>query len=126
MACGRPPDDALLFPNRHGEPWRDGAWQTWHRDAWGPVKLAVGIEASRPYDLRHSFASLLVQAGVQITEVARQLGHSATMCLEVYAHVFDEFDPCERVSVVCRPYLSSPRKAALLARAPAACPGSPS
>jgi hypothetical protein len=32
-----------------------------------------------------------------ITEVARQSGHSPTTCLEVYASVFDEFDPTERV-----------------------------
>ena len=31
-------------------------------------------------------------------EVARQAGHSATMTLDVYAHVFDEFDNAERVS----------------------------
>jgi len=31
-------------------------------------------------------------------EVARQAGHSPTMTLDVYAHVFDEFDIAERVS----------------------------
>ena len=31
-------------------------------------------------------------------EVARQAGHSPTMTLDVYAHVFDEFDMAERVS----------------------------
>jgi integrase len=40
---------------------------------------------------------LLIQEGVQIIEVARQLGHSPTMTVEVYAHVFDEFDPPDRV-----------------------------
>jgi integrase len=69
-----------------------------HRDVWRPVTAALGIQGSRPYDLRHSFASLLIQEGVQIIEVARQLGHSPTMTLEVYAHVFDEFDPAERMS----------------------------
>jgi hypothetical protein len=33
-----------------------------------------------------------------VVEVARQAGHSATMTLDVYAHVFDEFDIAERVS----------------------------
>jgi integrase len=61
------------------------------------VTKALNVTGARPYDLRHSFASLLIQEGVQIIEVARQLGHSPTMTLEVYAHVFDEFDPAERV-----------------------------
>src|SRR5215211_3441507 len=97
MARGRPGDEELVTPARHGGPWRDGTWQTWHRDAWRPVTGALQIEGARPYDLRHSFASLLIQEGTQIIEVARQLGHSPTMTLEVYAHVFDEFDPAERV-----------------------------
>jgi hypothetical protein len=33
-----------------------------------------------------------------VVEVARQAGHSPTMTLDVYAHVFDEFDIAERVS----------------------------
>ncbi len=52
----------------------------------------------RPYDLRHSFVSLLIHEGRNVVEVARQAGHSPTMALDVYAHVFDEFDPGERVS----------------------------
>jgi integrase len=97
LACGRPADDELVFPGRGGDPWRDHTWQTWHRDGWHPVAKAVGTVGARPYDLRHSFASLLIQEGVQIIEVARQLGHSPTMTLEVYGHVFDEFDPSDRI-----------------------------
>jgi len=33
-----------------------------------------------------------------VVDVARQAGHSPTMTLDVYAHVFDEFDIAERVS----------------------------
>jgi integrase len=36
----------------------------------------------RPYDLRHSFVSLLIAEGRSIVEVARQAGHSATMALD--------------------------------------------
>jgi len=55
-----PDDDALLFPKRLGGIWNDPAWQTWHRDAWVPACRAVGLEGARPYDLRHSFVSLLI------------------------------------------------------------------
>jgi integrase len=95
---GRPDDDALLFPNGTGGVWNDPAWQTWHRDAWQPACRAVGLEGARPYDLRHSFVSLLIHEGRSVVEVARQAGHSPTMTLDVYAHVFDEFDISERVS----------------------------
>jgi integrase len=94
----QPDDGALLFPNGSGSIWNDPAWQTWHRDAWVPACRAVGLEGARPYDLRHSFISLLIHEGRSVVEVARQAGHSPTMTLDVYAHVFDEFDIAERVS----------------------------
>jgi integrase len=95
---GRPDDDALLFPNGTGGIWNDPAWQTWHRDAWQPACRAVGLEGARPYDLRHSFVSLLIHEGRSVVDVARQAGHSPTMALDVYAHLFDEFGIAECVS----------------------------
>ena len=47
---------------------------------------------SRPYDLRHSFISLLIHEGLSVVEVARQAGHSPEMTLGTYAHVFDEHE----------------------------------
>jgi integrase len=91
-------DDALLFSNGSGGIWNDPAWQTWHRDAWVPACRAVSLKGARPYDLRHSFVSLLIHEGRSVVEVARQAGHSPTMTLDVYAHVLDEFDIAERVS----------------------------
>jgi integrase len=93
-----PEDEALLCPTGSGGVWNDPAWQTWHRDAWVPACRAIGLEKARPYDLRHSFVSLLIHEGRSVVEVARQAGHSPTMTLDVYAHVFDEFDVSERVS----------------------------
>jgi integrase len=95
---GRPDGDALLFPSSSGGVWNDPAWQTWHRDAWVPACRAVGLEGARPYDLRHSFVSLLIHEGRSVVDVARQAGHSPTMTLDVYAHVFDEFEIGERIS----------------------------
>jgi integrase len=94
---GRPEEDALLFPNAQGGVWNDRAWQTWHRDAWHPACRAAGLRGVRPYDLRHSFVSLLIHEGRSVVEIARQAGHSPTMTLDVYAHVFDEFDVADRV-----------------------------
>jgi integrase len=45
----------------------------------------------RCYDLRHSFASLALAAGVPLHVVGRRMGHSrnSTVLLRRYAHVFD-------------------------------------
>ena len=45
-----------------------------------------------PYDLRHSFISLLIAQGASVVEVTRQAGHAPTMTLDAYAHLFDEPD----------------------------------
>ena len=47
----------------------------------------------RPYDLRHSFVSLLIAEGANVVEIARQAGHSPTITLSTYAHLFDERPP---------------------------------
>jgi hypothetical protein len=93
-----PGEDALLFLTPSGGIWNDTTWQTWHRDVWLKARKAAEIPGARPYDLRHSFVSLLIHEGRSVVDVARQAGHSATMTLDVYAHVFDEFDATERVS----------------------------
>ena len=51
---------------------------------------AAGFPDARPYDLRHSFVSLLIAEGTNVIEVARQAGHSPTMSIDTYGHVFDE------------------------------------
>jgi hypothetical protein len=79
LASGRPDDDALVFPSPSGGVWNDG------------------LTGVRPYDLRHGFVSLLIQDGRHVVDVARQAGHSPTITLDVYGHVFDELDPAEPV-----------------------------
>jgi integrase len=97
LISGRPEDDALVFPSLSGGVWNDGGWQTWHRDVWRRACKVVGLTGVRPYDLRHGFVSLLIQEGRHVVDVARQAGHSPTMTLDVYGHVFDEFDSADRV-----------------------------
>src|SRR5512133_1091107 len=46
---------------------------------------------TRPRDLRGSFASLLIYEGVDVVDLAPELGHSTTTCLKYYARVFEEF-----------------------------------
>jgi len=51
----------------------------------------------RPYDLRHSFASLLLAEGRQPIWIAKQLGHSLAVFLSTYAHLIDEYEDRERI-----------------------------
>jgi integrase len=54
------------------------------------ARAATAFPHARPYDLRHSFASLLLHEGRSPIYVARQLGHGADLTLKVYGHVIDE------------------------------------
>jgi integrase len=102
LHAGRPPADVLVFPGHDGGPWTLTAYQNWRRRIYAPAAAAAGVEHPRPYDLRHSFVSLLIAEGHNIVEVARRAGHSPKMALDTYAHVFEEFDPAERINAADR------------------------
>jgi len=81
----------LIFPAPNGSPWDRERTSNWRKRAFAEAAAAAGVPKARPYDLRHSFISLLIAQGATVVEVARQAGHSPTMALSTYAHVFDEF-----------------------------------
>jgi integrase len=120
MRSGRPSDRALVFPGREGKPWTEAAYQSWRGQAFARAAVAAGIELrsptpkpgtaakprkrrrppgpnARPYDLRHTFASLLLYEGRSVIYVARQLGHGAALTLSTYGHVIDELEDAPRV-----------------------------
>ena len=96
LACRRPPAEAYVLPRTDGGSWRDDDYRNWRRRKFVPAARAAGSASPRPYDLRHSFVSLLIQEGSSVVEVARQAAHSPEECLRTYAHVFEEFDPADR------------------------------
>lgn len=102
LRAGRPLDDALVFPGHDGRPWSPATYKNWHRRNFRPAIAAAGLTGARPYDLRHSFVSLLIAEGHNVVEVARQAGHSPKMALDTYSHVFEEFDPTQRVDAAER------------------------
>ena len=84
LAAGRPPARSLIV-STDGKPWTKSEWQCWRVDRWAPACRTFGLDpAPRPYDCRHSFASLLLAEGRQPTYVARQLGHSVAVLLRTY------------------------------------------
>jgi integrase len=54
---------------------------------WNRVRQRAGLEDVRIHDLRHSFASTLVNAGVSLYEVQRLLGHVKASSTQRYAHL---------------------------------------
>ena len=77
MLSGRPGDETPVI----GRPSDGGVmsaktFNVWRSDVFVPALDAAGLERCRPYDLRHSFASLLLHEGRSVVYAARQLGHN--------------------------------------------------
>ncbi|MEK6273161.1 MAG: tyrosine-type recombinase/integrase [Actinomycetota bacterium] len=91
-ASGDPADGGSVFPATDGGTWSANAFEKWRRRVFTPALRKAGIERGRPYDLRHSFASLLLHEGRNVIYVARQLGHGAELTMRVYGHVIEELE----------------------------------
>jgi hypothetical protein len=61
------------------------------RRSWEKALKDAGLQYFWIYDLRHSAASRLTQAGVSPTFVAQIVGHSNPSILSTYARAVDEF-----------------------------------
>jgi integrase len=58
--------------------------------AWDTARKRVGLADVRIHDLRHSFASLLINSGRSLYEVQRLLGHTQIKTTQRYAHLSRE------------------------------------
>lgn len=67
--------------------------------AWDRARQRVGLEDVRIHDLRHTYASLLINKGASIYEVQRLLGHHHVSMTERYAHLMPN-TLAERVEIV--------------------------
>ena len=82
LARGRP-RPAWVFPSSTGTPLDESK----ARKAFNQILDKAELHRRGPHQMRHTFASLLLQAGVPITYVSQQLGHrDASITLRVYAH----------------------------------------
>lgn len=74
-----------LFPNpRTGKPFLSIF------NAWNTARTKAGLAGLRIHDLRHSFASALVNHGVPIYDVQKLLGHQSIKTTERYSHLSPE------------------------------------
>lgn len=79
-----PSPDALVCCTRNGQPLRNLS-----RD-WGSVRAAAGLADVRRHDLRHTFASVALNAGVSLAHVGAMLGHKNQQTTARYAHIADD------------------------------------
>ena len=75
-----------------GEPWEGD--QAIRKKLWIPAVEAAGVRYRRPYETRHTYASMMLSAGEPPRWVANQLGHSdLQMLFRVYGRWIPESIP---------------------------------
>lgn len=80
--------DGWIFPDpKTGKRWVDD-W-TPRRMYWEPILKKLGFRYRSPYQTRHTYATMLLMAGVTPAYAARQMGHSVQMFLKTYARWID-------------------------------------
>lgn len=73
---------AYVFPNKKtGGPFSNIF------NSWDAARKKAGLKDVRMHDLRHSFASALVNNGLSIYDVKELLGHSSVQTTQRYAHL---------------------------------------
>jgi integrase len=89
-ALDRLPDSAseILFPNARGG---RVDFRSFGRRHWKPAQTAAGIEPLRDlYDLRHTYATFALRAGVPVFAVSRFMGSSIAMIDRHYGHLAND------------------------------------
>ncbi|MDX6591608.1 MAG: integrase [Gaiellales bacterium] len=64
----------LVFYGAKGGPV---SWSNFRWDVWYPALELAGLEQRSPYQLRHSFAVWSLRAGVPISDLAAEMGHTS-------------------------------------------------
>jgi integrase len=81
----------LVFPNSAGNPMNNHNLLNRH---FYPALKAAGLPKVRFHDLRHTYASLLIEQGENVLYIADQMGHSKpTTTLNVYGHLMKKAHP---------------------------------
>jgi integrase len=88
LGQGKLTERDLVFPSWDGSPQSPNRFGA----AWSQLRTDLGLGVSF-HGLRHTHASQLIDAGVDVVTIARRLGHSsAAVTLNVYAHLFRKDD----------------------------------
>jgi integrase len=81
-------DNPILFPNMRGGRID---FRIFGRKHWRPAQIKAGIEPVRGlYDLRHTYATFALRAGVPVFAVSRFMGTSIAMIDRHYGHLAND------------------------------------
>ena len=78
---GNNSDYIFPSPKSGDKPFKDFYW------TWDKIRKKAGISDVRIHDLRHNFASILVNHGRSLYEVQKLLGHANISTTQRYAHL---------------------------------------
>jgi integrase len=86
---GFPPlEDGFIFRQTNGRPIDPDNWQ---KDEFLPLLQKAEMRRIGLHTLRHTYASLLINAGESLKYVSKQLGHgSIAITADTYGHLFQE------------------------------------
>jgi integrase len=90
---------AAAAPSRHLVPelgWRAIDMNNWRSREWAPALKAAGVEHRRVYDIRHTFATWSLAAGMSIFTLSRRMGTSVQMIDQTYGHLGRDADDYDR------------------------------
>lgn len=81
------PEGWVFVDPKTGKRWADdwGPRNTY----WEPVLRKLGLRYRSPYQTRHTYATMMLMAGVTPAFAARQMGHSVQMFISTYARWID-------------------------------------
>ncbi len=83
---GRPSQDTLVFPSKAGTPLNN---RNLVQKQFEPALLKAGIRRIRWHDLRHTFASLMIEGGCDPKTLQVIMGHSSiTVTMNTYVNLY--------------------------------------
>jgi integrase len=92
VASGNPKDSAFIFPREDGKAWKETDYRNWRNRKFKKAATDAGVNITRPYDLRHSAASLWLHELVSPNRVAKWMGHSLATLSKDYDHIIEDVD----------------------------------
>jgi integrase len=96
LGLGKPSGGELVFPGDDGAHQAPRAFS----QRWGRMAARLGVPEVTWHALRHTHASMLISAGVDVVTVARRLGHAdPSITLRVYAHLFTTTDAAAAAAI---------------------------